>query len=364
MLLEGGHLTNSDTSPVRATEQLDWHRLSSYLRERLGASEIAGLDLSCQMDVGQFPGGHSNLTYLVRFGDAELVVRRPPFGPVAPTAHDMAREYRWLAAVHPVFPQAPRPYLLCEDASVIGSIFYVMERRRGLVVRGEEPLPLADRPHARSRASEALIDTLADLHRLDVAAAGLSGLGKPAGFVERQVRGWSDRWRRSRTADVPEMDALTAWLHDHLPPDPARPAVVHGDFKLDNVMLDPHDVGWIVAVLDWEMSALGDPLVDVGILLSYWGPTAPPEQHDTLTTVTNRPGWFTREDFLERYAARTGFDLSGIRFYETFARFKIAVIIQQIFYRYSQGQTDDPRFASFGERVSFLARTAAHGLHV
>jgi aminoglycoside phosphotransferase (APT) family kinase protein len=364
MLSEDCHLTKSDTSAVRAAEQLDWDRLSGYLRERLAPCGVDDLDLSRAMEVAQFPGGHSNLTYLVRFGDAELVVRRPPFGPVAPTAHDMAREYRWLAALHPVFPQAPRPYLLCEDPSVIGSIFYVMERRRGLVVRGEEPPALADRPQARTRASEALIDTLAGLHALDVAASGLSDFGKPAGFVERQVRGWSERWRRSRTAEVPEMDALSAWLQDHLPPAPARPAVVHGDFKLDNVMLDPHDVGRIAAVLDWEMSALGDPLVDVGILLSYWGPTAAPEQHDTLTTVTHRPGWYTRDDIIERYAARTGFDLSSIRFYETFALFKIAVIIQQIFYRYSQGQTDDARFASFGARVSFLARVAAESVRL
>jgi aminoglycoside phosphotransferase (APT) family kinase protein len=310
------------------------------------------------MQVAQFPGGHSNLTYLVRFGGAELVVRRPPFGPVPPTAHDMAREYRWLAALNPIFPEAPQPYLLCDDHGVIGSTFYVMERRGGLVVRQEEPPALAESQDARAGASAALIDTLAKLHNLDVAASGLSGLGKPAGFVERQVRGWSERWRRSKTHEVPEMDALAEWLGDHLPPDPGQPSVVHGDFKLDNVMLDAGDVRRIVAVLDWEMCALGDPLVDVGILLSYWGPTAPTDQHDSLTTVTNRPGWFTRDDILQRYAARTGFDLSGIGFYETFALFKIAVVIQQIYYRYSQGQTDDPRFAGFGERVSFLARQA------
>ena len=352
------YLMDQDVNAVRPGEQLDWARLVAWLRERLPACGVPGLDLTREPDVAQFPGGHSNLTYLVRFGDVDIVIRRPPFGPIPPTAHDMAREFRWLSAMHRVFPLAPRPYLLCEDLDVIGSVFYAMERRRGLVVRAEEPPVLAN-PQARRRLSEALVDTLADLHAIDVTAGGLSTLGKPAGFVERQVRGWSDRWHRSTTTALPEMDALAEWLRVHLPADPARAAVVHGDFKLDNVMLDPHEVGHIVAVFDWEMSALGDPLVDVGIVLAYWGPTAPPEQRDALTTVTDRPGYFTREDIVERYAARSGRDLSGIRYYEIFALFKIAVVIQQIYFRFVQGQTSDQRFAAFGARVAYLARHAA-----
>jgi aminoglycoside phosphotransferase (APT) family kinase protein len=348
-----------DTQPVREAEALDWPRLADWLREHLAACEIAGLDLSRELEVAQFPGGHSNLTYLVRFGDVGLVVRRPPFGPVAPTAHDMAREYRWLAAVHPVFPLAPRPYVLCEDTSVIGSIFYVMERRRGIVVRHEEPPEVNDRPDARRRVSEALVDALVRLHAIDVTTGALASLGKPAGFVGRQVRGWTERWQRSKIDDLPEMEDLAEWLPAHLPPDPAPPAIVHGDFKLDNLMLDERDVGRLVAVFDWEMSALGDPLVDLGILLAYWAPTAPSGLHDALTPVTHRPGWFARDEILDRYAARSARDLSTILFYETFARFKIAVVIQQIFYRYRRGQTDDARFAAFGERVTFLAREAA-----
>jgi len=347
-----------DANAVRPGEQLDWPRLVAWLRERLPACEVPGLNADADPAVAQFPGGHSNLTYLVRFGDADVVVRRPPFGPVPPTAHDMAREFRWLAAMHRVFALAPRPYLLCEDLDVIGSVFYAMERRRGVVVRAEEPQLLAN-PPARRRLSEAMVDALADLHAIDVSAPALSTLGKPAGFVERQVRGWSERWHRSRTTALPEMDALAAWLREHLPTDPATPSVVHGDFKLDNVMLDPDDVGRIVAVFDWEMSALGDPLVDVGILLTYWSPTAPPDQRDALTTVTDRPGYFTREAIVERYALRSGRDLSGIRYYEIFAVFKIAVVIQQIYYRFVQGQTADARFATFGARVEFLARHAA-----
>jgi aminoglycoside phosphotransferase (APT) family kinase protein len=348
----------TDARDVRPGEQLDWARLGAWLRERLPACGVPGLDVSVEPAVAQFPGGHSNLTYLVRFGDAEIVVRRPPFGPVPPTAHDMAREFRWLSAMHRVFPLAPRPYLLCEDLDVVGSVFYAMERRRGLVVRTEEPPALANLD-ARRRLSEAMIDTLADLHAIDVSAPGLSTLGKPAGFVERQVRGWSERWHRSKTTPLPEMDALAIWLRDHLPGDPATPSVVHGDFKLDNVMLNPDDVGRIVAVFDWEMSALGDPLVDLGILLTYWSPTAPPEQHDALTTITDRPGFFTRQEILDRYAARSGRDLSGIRYHEIFAVFKIAVVIQQIFYRYAQGQTSDRRFVTFDTRVAYLARHAA-----
>jgi aminoglycoside phosphotransferase (APT) family kinase protein len=347
----------TDARDVRPGEQLDWPRLVAWLRERLPSCHIPGLDASVEPNVAQFPGGHSNLTYLVRFGNTDIVVRRPPFGPVPPTAHDMAREFRWLSAMHAVFPLAPQPYLLCEDTDVIGCVFYAMERRRGVVVRTEEPPALAN-PAARRRLSAAMIDTLADLHAIDVAANGLSGLGKPAGFVERQVRGWSERWHRSQTTTLAEMDALANWLREHLPADPT-PAIVHGDFKLDNVMLDPGDVGRIVAVFDWEMSALGDPLVDVGIVLAYWSPTAPPSQRDALTTVIDRPGYFTKQEIVERYAARSRRDLSGIRFYEIFAVFKIAVVIQQIYFRFVQGQTTDARFASFGARVEFLAQHAA-----
>ena len=310
------------------------------------------------MRVEQFPGGHSNLTYLLRYGGVELVLRRPPLGPVPPTAHDMAREFRWLSAVHPVFPLAPRAYLLCDDLSIIGSIFYVMERRQGLVIRRDEPPGVDGRPEARRQISGAVIDALADLHGIDPASHELMHLGKPAGFVARQVKGGSDRWQRSKTSELAEMEALSVWLAEHLPPDPERPAIVHGDFKLDNLMLAEDDPARLVAVFDWEMSALGDPLVDLGILLAYWVPSAPPGQQDALTTVTSRPGWFTRDEVVERYAARSGRDLSRLVYFEVFALFKIAVVIQQIYYRFVKGQTDDPRFAAFGDRVEYLAARA------
>jgi aminoglycoside phosphotransferase (APT) family kinase protein len=349
----------TDTKPVRASEQLDWRALESYVRPRLAA--VLGQDFpsDAPLTIKQFPGGHSNLTYLLRFGESEYVLRRPPLGPVAPKAHDMAREYHILTAVHPVYPLAPRPFLLCEEAGVIGSTFYIMERRHGLVVRATEPPQLRDQPSERRRASVAIIDALVRLHAVDIQSHGLVSLGKPSGFVGRQVNGWIGRWHGSQTSDVPEMDSLAAWLSERLPPDPLRPTLVHGDFKLDNAMFDPGNIGQLVAVFDWEMSSVGDPLVDLGLLLCYWVHTATTSSpRDTVAAVTHHPGWFSRTELLERYAQQTNMDLSNISFYEVFAIFKLAVVLQQIFYRYHRGQTDDPRFAGLDRRVEWLARIA------
>ncbi len=350
---------SSDTKPVRASEQLDWDKLADYLRKHSRVLIDRDLATDAPLSVEQFPGGHSNLTYLLRFGEHEFVMRRPPFGRLPPKAHDMAREFRILEAVHPVFPLAPRPLLLCEDTDVLGATFYVMERRRGIIVRDEEPPPLIHNTHARRRVSEAVVDALADLHTIDAEAHGLLTLGKSAGFVERQVRGWSERWQGSQTGELPEMEALAKWLTRHLPPETPKPTLVHGDYKLDNAMLDPNDVGRVVGVFDWEMSAVGDPLIDVGIMLCYWVHIASESQRDAIRTVTQREGYFTRDEILERYAARTGNDLTDIAFYEVFAVFKLAVVIQQIFYRYHHGQTDDVRFAELESRVKGFARIAA-----
>jgi aminoglycoside phosphotransferase (APT) family kinase protein len=341
----------SDTRPVRTSENLDWQRLADYLRKELSLGDG-------EMQVEQFPGGHSNLTYLLRFGDQEMVLRRPPFGPVPPRAHDMARESRVLSAVHPHFPLAPKPYLLCEDTSVIGSVFYVMERRRGITIRTVEPPPIAGDVELRRRISGSVIDTLADLHAIDVQAHGLDSLGKPAGFVARQIRGWTERWHGSKTSDVPQMEALASWLDAHTPGDVERASLVHGDYKLDNVMLDAAQPERMVGVFDWEMSAVGDPLVDVGILLAYWVHVASVND-PTLGTVTTNEGWYGRQEILSRYAARSGRDLSSIAVYEVFAVFKLAVVIQQIYARYVRGQTDDPRFEPLGERVASLAGIAS-----
>lgn len=350
---------STDTKPVRASENLDWLNLENYLRGNLKEKFAGEFDVSERMEVEQFPGGHSNLTYLLRFGEQEFVLRRPPFGPVPPKAHDMAREFRILENVYPVYPLAPRPFVLCEDISVIGAIFYVMERRRGIVVRTDEPTQLTENPAARRAVSAAMVNALADLHLIDIYGNKLDALGKPQGFVERQVSGWTKRWHNSQTTELKEMDELAAWLGERLPPDAVKPTLVHGDFKLDNAMLDAENVGKIVSVFDWEMSAVGDPLVDLGIFLCYWVHTATALQRDSIASVTHREGYFSREEIIESYGEKTSFDLTNITFYEVFAVFKLAVVIQQIFHRYFKGQTDDARFARLNERVEWLARMGA-----
>lgn len=346
--------STSDTISVRADERFDLEALRRYLGGRLGEVEA----------VEQFAGGHSNLTYLLRCaGGAEYVLRRPPLGPVAPKAHDMPRESRVLSAVHPVFALAPEPVLLCEDPSVIGAVFYVMERRRGVVVRRDLPAEFAADPSSPRRISEAMVDTLASLHAIPVDSPALAAIGKPQGFVERQVNGWTDRWQRSKTSEVAAIDQVVEWLRARIPA-PSRASLVHNDYKLDNVMLDAADPGRVVAVLDWEMATLGDPLVDLGLLLCYWSESGDvPVRRDSISGVTALPGWYTRAQVVERYAQRTGCDLTHIRFYEAFALFKVAVVLQQIFFRYHKGQTQDERFADFDKRVAGLADAALEVIH-
>lgn len=347
-----------DTEQVRPGEELDWQALATYVRWHFRDGQLPGLLLDTAMEVSQFPGGHSNLTYLLRFGGAELVLRRPPIGPVPPKAHDMAREYRWLAALHPHFSKVPRPYVLCEDEAVIGSVFYLMERRRGIVVRGTEPMPLAGHPALRRQLAESMVDSLAELHQVDITAPPLAALGKPVGFLDRQVRGWTERWERARLEPVPPMDAVALWLAAHQPAESLTQTVVHGDFKLDNVLLDPLTPSHITAILDWEMAALGDPLVDLGIMLAYWTLADVPGLPDALRTVSGEPGYLTRDALVDRYGWKTGFDTTLLPFYETFAIFKIAVVLQQILKRFRQGQTRDSRFATFGDSIVALARRA------
>lgn len=321
-------MSSSDTRPVRAGEELDLQSLSDYLRPRLGET----LDPNAQLELTQFGGGHSNLTYLVQIGEQQIVLRRPPVGPVAPTAHDMPREFRLLQTIHPHFSLTPRPILLCEDPSVIGVPFYLMERRHGLIVRDRIPKEVGEDLSVRRRVSETVVDTLGALHAVDIFKTGVAQIGKPEGFLNRQVRGWSERWQRSKTSDVLEMDNLTMWLAENLPADrPSDATIVHNDFKLDNIMLDSEDPAKVVAVLDWEMSSVGDPLIDFGLLLCYWTLKSSDEPQ-TLRAVTTGPGWLIREEMIDRYQSSTGRDLSAIVYYETFAKFKVAVIIQQIFF--------------------------------
>jgi aminoglycoside phosphotransferase (APT) family kinase protein len=354
-----------DTISVRAGEELDLQKLSAYLQEQLppilaasGSASLARDEAATELVLEQFSGGHSNLTYLVKLGGQEFVLRRPPVGPVAPTAHDMPREYRMLAAINPVFPLAPKPYLLCEDTSIIGVPFYLMERRRGIVVRRDVPPEIGADLSLRRRVSEGLVDALADLHAVDIEQQNLLHLGKPVGFVARQVKGWSERWARAKTSEIPEMEKLVEWLRERLPPDAARPTLLHNDYKLDNVILDAHDPARLVAILDWEMCALGDPLVDLGLLLCYWSQKGDSEaRREAISGVTVLPGWLSRAEIVERYAARTGADVSNIAYYEVLALFKLTVVLQQIYYRYHVGQTHDERFMDFGKRVAGLAES-------
>jgi len=308
--------------------------------------------------VEQFPGGHSNLTYLLRYGKREFVLRRPPLGPVAPTAHDMTREHRVLGALWRVFPPAPRPYLLCEDPTVIGATFYVMERRRGIIIRREWPPELGNDPATRRKISEAIVGAMVALHAVDYAIVGLGTLGKPEGFVQRQVKGWAERWERAKDREVPAITEVARWLAERIPT-PTGATLVHGDLKLDNTMLDSEDPGRVVAVLDWEMCTTGDPLVDLGQLLCYWAETGDPyPRRESVVQVTTLPGFYSRDEIVERYAARTGRDLSKIAFYEVFALYKVAVVVQQIYIRWKRGQTKDERFAGMGARVDALAEAA------
>ena len=342
---------------MRPGEELNQDKLESYLR-----GQLSGFREADRLAIEQFPGGHSNLTYLLNFGSEQFVLRRPPLGPVAPTAHNMPREFRVLEAVHPHFALAPGPLLLCEDTSIIGAPFYLMERRSGLIVRNQVPKEIGEDLLLRTRVSLAVVDTLIALHEINIRATGIESIGKPAGFVARQVKGWSDRWQRSKTSEVAEMDHLVGWLENSIPPDTGEPTLVHNDFKLDNIMLAVDDPGRVVAVLDWEMCSVGEPLIDLGLLLCYWTLKSVDERLDSLRPVKAMPGWLNREQIIERYITRTKRDLSRIVFYETFARFKVAVIIQQIYFRFLRGQTSDERFRHFDRLVRLLARSALAAL--
>jgi len=337
---------------VRAGEELDLARLQPFLLEHLGHSG--------PLTVEQFPSGHSNLTYLVRLGDREVVLRRPPFGSKVRSAHDMAREYRVLSKLHVAYPVAPKALLYCDDLSILNAPFYLMEPIRGLIVRRDPPEGVPFPPETARRLSQAFVDNLARLHRLDYAAIGLAELGKPQGYLERQVKGWIERYHNSKTHDLPEVERISAWLTERMPASQAT-ALIHNDYKYDNIVLDPSDVTKIVGVLDWEMCTLGDPLTDLGTALAYWAdPQDPEELQEIRSAPTTLPGTLTRAQLIERYAVASGRDPGDMIFYLTFARFKVAVIIQQIYYRYAQGLTRDERFAAMPKRIHTLLRASWH----
>ncbi|WP_411576643.1 phosphotransferase family protein [Streptomyces mutabilis] len=336
-------------SPVRAEDSFDVERLHTWLTQRIGG--LSGPP----PDITQFTGGASNLTYLLRYPHlgTELILRRPPTGQKAASAHDMAREYRVQEALKLHFPLVPTVRALCQDPSVIGTDFYVMDKVPGIILRGKLPQGM-DLPAARARAlSEAFVDTLTDLHRIDPAAAGLADLGKGRGYVRRQVDGWTRRYAQARTWNTPSFRRVTAWLADHQPDDSAL-CVVHNDWRLDNLVLDETDLR-VTGVLDWEMATLGDPLMDLGNALAYWVQA----DDDRIARTTRRqpshlPGMLTRTEIVERYCHRTGQSTDNWPFYETFGLFRLAVIVQQIYYRYHHKQTRNPAFRNFWLAVNYL----------
>ena len=338
-----------ETIAIREDEDFNHNALAAYLRGQLPASDRP-------LAIRQFGGGHANLTYLLCFGEQEYVLRRPPLGPVAATAHDMGREYRVLSVLHRVYPLAPRAFVYCEDAAVIGAPFFVMERRRGTVVRRAIPPEFGGGkdPAVNRSISEVLVDALADLHDVDFRAIGLDGLGKPEGFLRRQIDGWFGRYERSKTRELPLVDELVGWLRAREPASPA-PALLHNDWRLDNMMLDATNPGRVEAVFDWDMCTLGDPLCDLGTLLASWM-----EEGEGMTGATagtmpsNIPGFLSRRAAVERYGARRGIDVSTVPYYYVFGLFKIGVVLQQIYHRFHVGQTKDARFAMFDQVAEML----------
>ncbi|HUZ49809.1 MAG TPA: phosphotransferase family protein [Candidatus Dormibacteraeota bacterium] len=340
------HAGDPEVIPVRAEESLDVSALEPYLRRHLPVTDGA-------FQLAQFGGGHANLTYLVRFGDYEYVLRRPPLGPLPPHAHDMKREYKVLSNLYRDFPLAPRAFALCTDHAIVGSDFVVEERKFGIAIRRDLPENVRDDAALARRIGEMLVDTLASLHRVDPQNVGLRDLGRPHGFLERQLSGWIERWHAARTEGSIDAAALLAWLERSLPPSPAV-ALVHNDYKLDNMLLDPGDPSRIVALLDWDMCTLGDPLMDVGYMLALWPQASDPPAARVGAMPTWRPGFPTRREAAERYAHRTGFDLAHLQWYYIFNIFRFAAILQQIFKRFERGQTHDERFGSFGKQANAL----------
>jgi aminoglycoside phosphotransferase (APT) family kinase protein len=343
-----------EARPARAGEELDPAAVGSFL-----ARELPGF--AGPVQITQFPGGASNLTYLVRTRDQEWVLRRPPFGTRARSAHDMGREYRILSRIHDAFRYAPRPVLFCADREVLGEEFYLMERLPGLILRRDLPAGMALNPGQAAALCRNLIDVHVELHAIDYQAAGLGELGRPEGYVARQVSGWSERYRKARTEDVPDNEALMAWLGEHRPDEAARAALIHNDYKFDNVVLGETDGQWrITGVLDWEMATIGDPLMDLGASLAYWiQADDPPALQEIRMLPTQLPGMMRRAELVAYYCERAGLPPVRFDFYYVYGLFRLAVIVQQIYYRYVLGQTKNPRFAPFGQFCTVLSEAAA-----
>jgi aminoglycoside phosphotransferase (APT) family kinase protein len=330
--------------------------LKPYLEEELGVTEG---------EIKRFPGGRANVTYLVVAGGRELVVRRPPFGPIPPRAHDMEREYRVMTALGKALPFVPKTFALCTDSRVSDRPFFVMERASGFVLRDEWPDFVPADAELRRRMAESFLQVVIDLHRVDPSAVGLESLGRPEGFMARQVAGWATRGRETLVDSDPRPERVFAWLADQSIP--AQPgAIVHNDLKFDNVMLDWDDAARINAVFDWDMATLGDPLADLGLVLTYWGQHGDdPERHGGRLPITALDGFPGRDWIIEEYASRSGRDLSAIGFYEVFGLAKLAVLCQQLLHRFRSGESDDARLAIYETQVPAIwAEADRRALHL
>ncbi|MCP3029101.1 phosphotransferase family protein [Halobacillus sp. A5] len=340
-----------ETQKVREGEELDIAKVEKFLQQNF--AELSKTTLQ----VRQFGAGHSNLTYELKMGDWEAVLRRPPKGPVAPKAHDMKREYKIMEALHEVYPLTPKPYAL-NEGDVLGKPFFIMERRHGLVFNTEFPEGVEGSSVLGRKLSETMVKRLAELHAIDYERTGLRHMVKPEGFMERQVHGWIKRYDNAMTDDVVNADRLKEWMLENLTQS-AEACIIHYDYKLNNAMFD--ESGEMVGLFDWEMTTVGDPLADLGAAMSYWIEHDDPKLLQTglgSPPLTVKPDFYTRNEFIEAYAAESGRDVENIHFYLTFAYFKLAGIIQQIYYRYKKGQTNDPRFARMNEFVNNLIQHA------
>ncbi|SEF37237.1 Predicted kinase, aminoglycoside phosphotransferase (APT) family [Amycolatopsis pretoriensis] len=336
------------TVEVREEDAFDAAAVHAWLTTR-----VEGLGAE-PPSVRQFPGGASNLTYLLTYPDRELILRRPPAGHKAASAHDMRREYRVQHALKPVFPYVPRMLAFGDDESVLGGDFYVMEKLNGLILRGDLPEGVTLTPEQARSLSGKVVDRLVDLHAVDVEAAGLADLGKGAGYVERQIRGWSDRYVAARTDNVGDFAEVRAWLAANQPAE-VKICLIHNDYRLDNLVLDGPSTLNITGVLDWEMATLGDPLMELGSMLAYWVEAGDDDvMKASRRQPTHLPGMFTREEFVARYAEKTGLEVGDWRFYEVYGLFRLAAVLQQLYRRYHDGGTRNPAFKDFWQFVGYL----------
>ena len=344
----------SDTAPIRPDERFDEDRVAAYLRTHVG--DLVG---SGPVEFRQFPGGAANLTYLARTNTIELVLRRAPLGSVAKGGHDMEREYGVLSRLWVAYPPAPRAYHYCDDPGVMGKPFFVMERREGLIVRLAWPPEIGADEAVRRSITENVVDGLADLHQVDPDAVGLGDLGRPDGFVSRQVDGWLRRWDAAKTREVADMDHAAEILSATIP-NPQETVLLHNDYKLDNTMVDLS--GSLVAVFDWDMATRGDPLVDLGTLMAYWVDPEGPSYGALAGYGVPLAPVMSKREVTDRYAEATGFDVERLPYYEGLALFRVAVIIEQIYARFASGQTADDRFARFAPAAPILAAAAVAAL--